>query len=96
VDAEPIGDTMQRPRRLLITVALTALLLLLSMGTASAHVHGITPLRCVAPADAGANAADDRVAEPAAHLFAGLVPANAGGAVAIGDGGFDTPACPAG
>lgn len=88
---------MQGPRRALVTVAVTVLLLLLSIGTASAHVHGITPLRCagVGNANSGAEVADELAAESAADLFVGLVPANAGGAVGIGDGGFDTPACPA-
>jgi hypothetical protein len=60
-------------------------------------VHGVTPLRCagVGNANSGAEVADELVAESAADLFAGLIPANAGGAVEIGDGGFDTPACPA-
>jgi hypothetical protein len=84
-------------RRLLLGFTLAASL---TMGLAAptlAHVHGITPLRCVGVADDGANATDGTPAAAAnGGPIQGLIPRDVGNApLTIGDGGFDTPACPA-
>lgn len=65
---------------------------------ATAHVHGITPLRCVGTANDGANRTDTTPAAAAnGGPISGLIPRDVGRApLTIGDGGFDTPACPAG
>ena len=66
-------------------------------GPASAHVHGITPLRCVGNDRAGAAQTENT---PAFSLNGGpipgtLIPSALGHSdLGIGDGGFDTPACP--
>ena len=83
-------------RRLVIGGALAASLALVSVGTAQGHVHGITPLRCVAPANAGANQTNSTPAAAAngGPIF-GLIPRDVGNApLTVGDGGFSTPACP--
>jgi hypothetical protein len=74
-------------RRIGIAIVTAAMLSVAAIGTASAHVHGITPLRCVGVEDDGANRVDDT---PAAAVISGLIPP-----LSFGDGGFDTPACPA-
>jgi hypothetical protein len=63
---------------------------------ATAHVHGITPLRCVGTVNDGANRTD---MTPASALsggpISGLIPRDVGQApLTVGDAGFDTPACP--
>jgi hypothetical protein len=64
---------------------------------ALAHVHGITPLRCVGTTNDGANQTDVTPASAAnGGPISGLIPRDVGQApLTIGDGGFDTPACPA-
>jgi hypothetical protein len=84
-------------RRFLASLGLAAILTATMGGVASAHVHGITPLRCVGVADDGANRTDTT---PASSTFGGpihgLIPRDVGQApLTVGDGGFDTPACPA-
>jgi hypothetical protein len=84
-------------RRLLLSLAIASSLGIATAGSAVAHVHGITPLRCVGVADDGANQTDNT---PAAVTnggpILGLIPRDVGNApLTIGDGGFDTPACPA-
>lgn len=83
-------------RRVLISVVVAGSLTLLSVGSTLGHVHGITPLRCVAPANAGANQTNTT---PAAAANGGpifdLIPRDVGNApLTVGDGGFSTPACP--
>jgi hypothetical protein len=70
---------------------------LLPAAPAGAHVHGITPLRCVGVAEDGANRTDTAPAAERSRLpFEGLIPSSVGRSpLGIGDGGFDTPACPA-
>jgi hypothetical protein len=84
-------------RRISISLAMAALLSLAAIGPALAHVHGLTPLRCVGVADDGANRVDDTPASTAnGGPVGGLIPVTVGSApLAPGDGGFDTPACPA-
>jgi hypothetical protein len=84
-------------KKLLISAVLAATLSLLSLGGAFGHVHGITPLRCVGVADDGANGTADTPASATngGPIF-GLIPRDVGDApLTVGDGGFDTPACPA-
>jgi hypothetical protein len=84
-------------KRLLISAALAATLSLLSIGGALGHVHGITPLRCVGVENDGANQTDETPASSTngGPIF-GLIPRDVGNApLTVGDGGFDTPACPA-
>jgi hypothetical protein len=84
-------------RRLLLSLALALTLVLTTVGSALGHVHGITPLRCVGVENDGANQTDNT---PASSLnggpIHGLIPRDVGNApLTVGDGGFDTPACPA-
>jgi hypothetical protein len=84
-------------RRLLLSLALGVMLALTTVGSALGHVHGITPLRCVGVEDDGANRTDTTPAAAAngGPIF-GLIPRDVGNApLTVGDGGFDTPACPA-
>jgi hypothetical protein len=83
-------------RRIMVSLAVAASLTLLSLGSALGHVHGITPLRCVAPDNAGANQTDSTPAALAnsGPIF-GLIPRDVGNApLTVGDGGRSTPACP--
>jgi hypothetical protein len=86
---------LRRGRMFLVAGAIAGLTMI-PAGPASAHVHGITPLRCVGVADDGANATNDTPAAAAnGGPIAGLIPSTVGSAgIGIGDGGFDTPACP--
>jgi hypothetical protein len=84
-------------RRFWISLSLALMLGLATVGSASAHVHGITPLRCVGVENDGANQTDNTPASAAngGPIF-GLIPRDVGNApLTVGDGGFDTPACPA-
>lgn len=84
-----------------MALALAGALSLIPASGAMAHVHGITPLRCVGVAHDGANRTDSTPASAAAGgPISGLIPsAELGGPgnshLGIGDGAFDTPACPA-
>jgi hypothetical protein len=84
-------------RRLLLSLILALSLGLTMAGSALGHVHGITPLRCVGVADDGANRTNDTPASTAnGGPVGGLIPRDVGTApLTGGDGGFDTPACPA-
>jgi hypothetical protein len=87
-------------RRAAILTLLVAVFLVSGMGWASAHVHGITPLRCVGVEDDGAERTDGTPAAAPGGPISGLIPSAELGSpgnshLGIGDGGFDTPACPA-
>jgi hypothetical protein len=84
-------------RRLLLSLTLGLTLGLTMAGPALGHVHGITPLRCVGVANDGANRTDSTPAAIAnGGPIVGLIPRDVGNApLTVGDGGFDTPACPA-
>jgi hypothetical protein len=84
-------------RRLLVGITLALSLGLTMAGPAFGHVHGITPLRCVGVAADGANRTDTTPAAAAnGGPIVGLIPRDTGNApLTVGDGGFDTPACPA-
>lgn len=85
-------------RAAIVSLAIVGGLVLVPAGPASGHVHGITPLRCVGAADDGANQTDGTPASAVnGGPISGLIPRDVGQApLTIGDGGFDTPACPAG
>jgi hypothetical protein len=87
----------RRRSRALIALAAVSGTVLFPVGSATAHVHGITPLRCLGVADDGANRTDMTPASAAnGGPILGLIPRDVGSApLTIGDGGFDTPACPA-
>jgi uncharacterized membrane protein len=92
------GRTLRkRSRAVMAALALASGLALLPASPTSAHVHGITPLRCVGTADDGANQTDATPASAAnGGPISGLIPRDVGNApLTVGDGGFDTPACPA-
>ena len=92
------GRTLRkRSRAVMVALALASGLALLPGSPAAAHVHGITPLRCVGIADDGANQTDATPASAAnGGPISGLIPRDVGNApLTVGDGGFDTPACPA-
>jgi hypothetical protein len=86
-----------RLRAALVVLAVAGAMALLPASPAAAHVHGITPLRCVGTANDGANQADTTPAAAAnGGPISGLIPRDVGNApLTVGDGGFDTPACPA-
>jgi hypothetical protein len=83
-------------RRIMVSVVVATSLTLVSLASALGHVHGITPLRCVAPDNAGANQTDSTPAALAnGGPIVGLIPRDVGSApITVGDGGFSTPACP--
>jgi hypothetical protein len=91
------SSARRRSRAAIVALAVAGGMTLLPAGPAAAHVHGITPLRCVGTADDGANRTDATPASAAnGGPISGLVPRDVGNApLRIGDGGFDTPACPA-
>jgi hypothetical protein len=92
---------MGRSRGLLAAVVVVGGIASLPAASASAHVHGLTPLRCVGVEDDGANRTDQTPAADAnGGPIKGLIPSSELGApgqspLGSGDGGFDTPACPA-
>lgn len=84
-------------RRILASLLVGSALALATVGGALGHVHGITPLRCVGVTDDGANAVNGTPAFTTnGGPIIGLIPRDVGNApLTGGDGGFDTPACPA-
>jgi hypothetical protein len=80
-----------------VALAVVSGMALLPAAPATAHVHGITPLRCVGTVDDGANRTDTTPASASTGgPISGLIPRDVGRApLTVGDAGFDTPACPA-
>jgi hypothetical protein len=81
-------------RRALVGALLVGGVTLIPATSASAHVHGITPLnQCsVVPSNAGANQTNDT---PAASANGGPIPIGLIPPLDFGDGGFDAPVqCP--
>jgi hypothetical protein len=77
------------------TLTLVALVVL-PASSASAHVHGITPLLCTpAPANAGANQTDETPAAAAngGPIAPGVIPINMGGNVTLFGEGFNAAVC---
>jgi hypothetical protein len=91
------SSAWRRCRTGFVALAAAGGMALLSAVPAPAHVHGITPLRCVGAADDGANRTDTTPASRAnGGPITGLIPRDVGNApLTVGDGGFDTPACTA-
>jgi hypothetical protein len=87
----------RRSRGLLVTAAAVGAFAALPASQAAAHVHGLTPLRCVGTNNDGADRTDDTPAAAAnGGPIRGLIPRDVGRSpLDIGDGGFDTPGCPA-
>lgn len=82
--------------RVMVGTALTvSALVLIPSTTASAHVHGITPLRCTpAPANAGANQTNETPAAAAnGGPISGVIPITMGGNVPLFGGGFNAAVC---
>lgn len=82
--------------RVLVGAGLVASTLVLIPATgASAHVHGITPLRCTpAPANAGANQTNETPASAGTGgPISGVIPITMGGNVPLFGGGFDAAVC---
>ena len=86
---------MSRPATALGTAVAAFALVLVPAGAASAHVHGITPLRCTpAPANAGANQTDSTPASAAnGGPISGVIPITMGGNVPLHGGGFNAAVC---
>lgn len=76
-------------------VLAAAALVIVPASSASAHVHGITPLRCTpAPANAGANQTDQTPAAAAnGGPISGVIPITMGGNVTLFGEGFDAAVC---
>lgn len=88
--------SVMRSRLVLGSVVLTTALLGIP-AVASAHVHGITPLRCTpAPEHAGANQVNNTPASASnGGPITGLIPRDVGNApLTGGDGGRDAAVCP--
>src|SRR4029450_4694070 len=85
-------------RAAIVSLALAGGFMLVPAGSASAHVHGPPPSRCGGVEDDGANQTDNTPASADnGGPISGLIPSTVGNAPLVpGDGGFDTPACPAG
>lgn len=80
--------------RTAVAAGLVAGALTLIPTSASAHVHGITPLRCTpAPANAGANQTNLTPAAAPDGPISGVIPVVMGGHVERGGGGFDAAVC---
>jgi hypothetical protein len=77
------------------TLLSVAAVVLVPATGASAHVHGVTPLRCTpAQANAGANQTNATPASAAnGGPIAGVIPITMGGNVPLFGGGFDAAVC---
>jgi hypothetical protein len=99
IRVEVKSSARKRIKGMIVALAVVGGVALVPASSATAHVHGITPLRCVGVADDGANQVDNTPAS--AVIPAGtLIPRDLGNPdrsspINVGDGGFDTPACPA-
>lgn len=86
-------------RKLLVVLLVVAGLSIGVAAPASAHVHGITPLRCTPAVDhtdnTGANATNNTPASSDnGGPIMGLIPRDVGNSpLDIGDGGFDAAVC---
>ena len=77
------------------TTLAVAAFVIVPASDASAHVHGITPLRCTpAPSNAGANQTNDTPAAAAnGGPISGVIPITMGGNVTLFGEGFDAAVC---
>lgn len=88
---------MARLRFLVGTAVVAGGVVLAPAGVASAHVHGVTPLRCTpAPANAGANQTDSTPASATqGGPISGAIPVvMSEGRLPLFGGGFDAAVCP--
>jgi hypothetical protein len=86
---------MRTSKRLVMIATVAGVLATVPGGSASAHVHGITPLLvCGNTAIDGANRTDSTPAAAAnGGPISGLIPRDVGSApLTVGDGGFDAAA----
>jgi hypothetical protein len=82
--------------RISIVTGLVAAVVALPIAPASAHVHGVTPLRCTPASESAGAARTDATPAAAANggpLAATAIPVEAGGNIAIGGGGFNAAVC---
>jgi hypothetical protein len=84
--------------RVAATSLAVASLLFVAAAPASAHVHGITPLRCTPAVDntatTGANRTNDTPASATqGGPISGVIPVTMGGNVPLFGGGFDAAVC---
>lgn len=86
---------MSHLRIMVGTGLVIAALVVVPAGAASAHTHGITPLRCTsAPANAGANQTNVTPASAAnGGPLSGVIPITMGGNVPLNGGGFNAAVC---
>lgn len=86
---------MRQIYRFAVAAGFAAAAILAPATAASAHVHGVTPLRCTpAPANAGANQTNETPASAAnGGPIAGVIPISAGGNVTLFGQGFDAAVC---
>ena len=86
---------MSRLRLMVGTAITVSTLVFIPSTAASAHVHGITPLRCTpAPANAGANQTNETPASAAnGGPISGVIPITMGGNVPLFGGGFNAAVC---
>jgi hypothetical protein len=89
------GTIMRGFYRLVVAIGFAGALTAIPATAASAHVHGITPLRCTpAPANAGANQTDETPASAAnGGPISGVIPITMGGNVTLFGEGFDAAVC---
>jgi hypothetical protein len=95
IRVEVQSSARKRIKGLIVALAVVGGMALVPASSATAHVHGITPLNCVGVEDDGANRTDQT---PAAEANGGPIPTNGliprdlGHApLTGGDGGFNTP-----
>jgi hypothetical protein len=81
--------------RLAVAIGFAGALTVAPATAASAHVHGITPLRCTpALANAGANQTDNTPASAVnGGPISGVIPITMGGNVTLFGDGFDAAVC---
>jgi hypothetical protein len=93
IRVEVESSARKRIKGLIAALAVVSGVALVPASSATAHVHGITPLNCVpAPDNAGANQTDNTPAD--AVIGPGIIPQDPGHSPLVpGDGGANTPPC---
>jgi hypothetical protein len=92
------GGVMSKFRLAVCTGFAASALLLIPAGSASAHVHRITPLNCIEQIPDGVlTGADQTNKTPASAAnggpISGVIPITMGGNIAPGEGGADAAVC---
>jgi hypothetical protein len=103
IRVEAKSSARKRIKGLIVALVVVGGVALIPASSATAHVHGITPLLCVPSSDqpgtgtTGANQTDNTPAAEANRgplPFSGLIPNDPGHADGrFGNGGSDTPPC---